>query len=449
MAASLVLLALLAPPGVAARSGRDEPVAAVDDPAARLHATLPTPLGALVGEILARNPDLARARAAAEAADLRPAQVRALPDPMASLTAFLSSPETRVGPQRASATISQRLPWFGKLRLKEQQALLRAAAARLEVDARRLELVTEARRLAWELAYLEAEEAAVRTDRDTLSHFETLARARYSSGVGLAQAVIKLQAEITRDDERLLRVAKRRADLRASLNALRDRSAGEPLPRFELSEPPAEIPPHDPDELVAVADAHRPEVARSRLLIDAAQLGIRLAEKEYRPDLSVGLGYTLVGERDDPAGRAMPPAGNGDDIIGLTIGLDLPVWRESLAAGVLEATALETAAGEGLRSLLARIGRDLGDLTARLPLTLDQLALFEDLLLIQAEEALRSAEAAYASGSQSALDLLDAERVLLDIRIASARTLADALILQARLEGALGVPVETLPGDES
>ena len=83
-------------------------------------------------------------------------------------------------------------------------------------------------------------------------------------------------------------------------------------------------------------------------------------------------------------------------------------------------------------------------------MTLDQLALFDDLLILQAEEALRSAEAAYASGSQSALDLLDAERVLLEVRIASARARADSLILHARLEGALGAPVEVLlNGDAS
>ncbi len=413
------------------------------DAAERLLAGLPAHLGEVVDEILDRNPELARLRAEAEAAAQRAPQVRALPDPMASLTAFLSTPETRVGPQLISASFSQRFPWFGTLKLKEQQALFGAAGSRLEVEAKRLKLVTEARRLAWELAYLEAEREAVLEDRDTLSHFEELARARYASGVGLGQAVVKLQAEITKDDNRLLRIDSRRSTLVASLNALRDRPAGDPLPAFRLAEAPEVVLPAS-SSLLDVAAAHRPEVSRSKILTEAAGLGVDLAEKQYRPDFTIGLGVTIVGDREDPAGIAMPPPDNGDDIIGLTLGVNLPVRRKKLAAGVLEATARESAARDRTRGILAEIEGSLGDLTSRLPLTLDQRALFDELLVIQAEEALRSAEAAYASGSQSALDLLDAERVLLDVRIASARAHADSLILHAQLEGALGAPSETL-----
>ena len=388
----LVGLALLALVTAVPARPQEQPT---EDAAARLQTSLPAELAELAGEVLERNPELARLRAEAGAAEQRAPQVRALPDPMASVTAFLSTPETRVGPQQASAMISQRFPWFGTLDLKEKQALLGAAASRLEVEAKRLQLVTEVRRLAWELAYLDAEEEAVLEDRETLSHFEELARARYASGVGLGQAVVKLQAEITKDDNRILRIDSRRASLVASLNALRDRPAGDPLPTAQLSAAPAIVPPMDPSGLLDVAEMHRPEVRRSRILTEAAGIGIELAEKQYRPDFTLGFGYTLVGSRDDPAGRAMPPPDNGDDIIGLTLGVNLPVRREKLAAGLLEATARESAARDRTRGILAEIERDLGDLSSRLPLTLDQLALFDDLLILQAEEALRSAEAAF------------------------------------------------------
>ncbi len=447
LVAALLVLASVAPASAQSESdpsGTSGRSSAAD----RIRANLEPDLAALVDEVLERNPDLARLRASAAASEQRAPQSRALPDPMAGLTAFLSTPETRVGPQQASATISQRFPWFGKLRLREREALLRAAAARLEVEARRLEMVTETRRLVHELAFLEAEERVVREDRATLSHFEELARSRYASGVGLSQAVIKIQAEITKDDYRLLGIETRQASLQAALNALRDRAADESLPGFVLDGPRPEFADGMPETLLAVAREGRPEVARARLLLEATGVGIELAEKEYRPDVTVGLGYTLVGRRDDAPGRAAPPPGNGDDILGLTVGINLPVRRQKLEAAVLQASALESASREGLRSVLTAIQQSLGDLSARLPLTLDQLSLFEDLLLVQAEEALRSAETAYASGSQGALDFLDAERVLLDVRVASARALADSLVLVARLEGALGAPLtDVVPGD--
>lgn len=426
-------------PATDTTQGADVPAAA-PAPAETIQATQTGPLAELIAEVLERNPDLAKLRAAAAAADARAPQVRSLPDPMASVTAFLSTPETRVGPQKGSAAISQRFPWFGTLKLREQRALYLAAAAHADVNARRLDLLTETRRLWYELAFLNAEEVIIRSDRATLEHYEELARTRYASGVGLEQAVIKIQAEITRDDNRLLALAEQRASMTASLNRLRDRPADAAI------QAPAQLPAlalenKQPADLRSLAFEHRPEISGSRARISAAATAIDLAEKAYRPDLNLGLGYTFVGPREDAAGRTMPPQGNGDDIVGVTLGLNLPVRRERLAATVEEATASRRAAEEGLRSTTSEIERAIGDLSARVSLSRDQVQLFDHLLVAQAQEALRSAEAAYAAGALGALDLLDAERTLLQVRIGADRTRTDYTIALIRLEGAVGAPI--------
>ena len=68
------------------------------------------------------------------------------------------------------------------------------------------------------------------------------------------------------------------------------------------------------------------------------------------------------------------------------------------------------------------------------------------MLGIQADQSLRSAEAGYAAGTLNSLDLLDAERVLLEVRTATERTRADYAIALARLEGAVGEPLRTTEG---
>ncbi len=137
----------------------------------------------------------------------------------------------------------------------------------------------------------------------------------------------------------------------------------------------------------------------------------------------------------------MPPEGNGDDIFGIQAGVSLPVWRKRLAAGVDEANQLELAAREVKRGLLATIEAAIGDHTQRLPLTWQQLRLLEDVLVVQAEEAVASAEAGYISGALSALDLLDSEHVLYEAQTAVARARTDYAIRRAELEGALGEPL--------
>ena len=41
---------------------------------------------------------------------------------MLNLTQYIRSPETRVGPQTTMLSLSQKLPWFGKLNAKEKIA---------------------------------------------------------------------------------------------------------------------------------------------------------------------------------------------------------------------------------------------------------------------------------------------------------------------------------------
>jgi outer membrane protein TolC len=76
------------------------------------------------------------------------------------------------------------------------------------------------------------------------------------------------------------------------------------------------------------------------------------------------------------------------------------------------------------------------------PLSWRRLRLVEDLLIVQAEEALDSAQASYVAGTLNALDLYDAEHVLYEAKTALARATADYLIGIARLEGAIAGPLE-------
>jgi len=396
----------------------------------------------LISEVLERNPQLAVLTAKARAAEQQAPQARSLPDPMASLTVFALQPQTRVGPQQAAVGISQHLPWFGKLKLKEQAALLEAAAAWSRVDARRLQLVTRVRELALELGYLEAEQRIVEEDKSTLEHYEELARARYASGVGIGQAVIKIQAEITKARTRLLGISQRRATLIAQINVLRDRPEGTVVALS--SHTPQTIVLPALDDIRGAAHTGRPELGEAKLLIDAAAARVELAKRNYKPDLTVGLTYALVGKRDDGAGRLNPPEDNGNDIVGLTAGINLPIWRAKLKAGVEEALQRRLAAEEMRRATMAEIDGDLADLARRAPLIQEQVALFDKILTAQAEESLRSAETAYASGTVGALDLLDAERVLLGVRIAAARARTDLAVAAAKLEGVAAAPLTAL-----
>jgi len=409
-------------------------------PAAAIASSIAdTTLRSLIRQVMERNPEVAAQAAAAAAAGERPAQAGALPDPMVGATAFAMAPETRVGPQRAMVSVSQRIPWFGKLGARRDAAGREAASARAREEGTRLRLLTEARRLYYELGFLRVQERILKEDRSTLSHYEELARARYATGGGGEQAVVKIQADITRDDARLLELASRRAALLADLNALRDRPESEPVVVDSLPPPPGFD--FDPQIFRERALSSRPEMFEAQAQIEKNEALTRAARKESGPDLTLGLSYTFVGRRSDPAGLMSPPPDNGQDILGVTAGVSLPIWRGRISAGVREAVARKSGAEETKRGVIAAIDRSLGDLAQRIPLTWERLRLLEDVLAVQAEQSLRSAEAGYAAGNLGALDLLDAERTLLDVRVAAARAHADYVIAVAQLEGTMAAPL--------
>jgi len=448
-----LLIALGVVPALAAAGDAETPVAMAvsqeglppSNAADRVATALEDPvLRELVRDTLERNPGLATAIAVARASLHAAPQAQALPDPVVGVTGYLSSPETRVGPQRLVATLSQRLPWSGKRSLRQQAALHQSETLVSDVSARRLDLVTEVRRLSLEIAYLDAYRKVVETDRETLIHYEQLARARYASGVGIEQGVIKIQAEITKDDNRLLDIAARRAAFVADLNALRDRPQGSPVPEIALPRGTRTAPPLD--AVRARARAARPELDAATAEIARADTLVELARKDYKPDITVGATYGFVTGRTDLGAGTMTPLDNGRDIFGLSVSLNLPFKRGRLDAGLEEATERRLAAVEHRRDVGATVDRAVGELVERLRLSGEQVELFERVLLIQAEQSLRSAESGYAAGNLNSLDLLDAERVLLDVRTGIERARADHAVTLARLEGAIGAPLVEAEG---
>lgn len=437
----LACAALLLAVAAEASTHDTRPIEPGDGPAERIVQEMPDPaLKALADETLVRNPGLLAASARYRAALLDAPQAGALPDPAAEVIAFPLSPETRVGPQRLTLGLSQALPWSGKLGLKERAAFHSAVALQEEVAADRVSLVTEVRTVYQELLFVDRLYEITAAFREHLVQHEEISQARYATGVGPAQAVIKIQAEITRVERSLLDLDSRRVSLASRLNRLRDRPAAEPIARGLLGSP-AERSPLDPVQLVDRARVLRPELRAADARIARAESMEELADKSYRPDFVVGMTYTVVDPRGDAAGRLSPPEGNGDDILGLRAGVRIPVWRDRLAAGVQQAVEMQIAATSAKRDLMLSIETVIQDLTLRLPLSWRQLRLVEDLLVVQAEEALESAQAGYVAGTLGALDLLDAEHILFEAKTAVARAKTDYLVGLARLEGAIGEPL--------
>ena len=401
------------------------------------YATLGDPvLAALIDEALAGNPRVRAAQLESQAAESRVVQSATLPDPALRFIQHVLGPQTRVGPQFSSVSVTQSLPWFGTLGDRRAVAAAGSAMQSESYHMERAEVVRRIKLAYYDLAYIDEALRITGEEEQLLLHYETLARARYAQGFGQQQEVIKLQAEVTRVLNRRHELLGRRTDLEAALNVLANRPVDTPVPPVTIGERPAVS--LDAEQLQATGVGERPEVRSASLRIERDEHGMSLARRRYRPGLTVGVAWgNVLGRLDDP-GRENPPVDNGRDTWSLTLGASIPVFRGSYDAGIREAAARLSAAEEAYRDAVNGVALAVRSTGFRLTTIDRQLALFERALLPQAEQALRATEEAYSGGVTGVLELLDSEEVLLDVRLGLARLRAEYMKALAEMERATG-----------
>ena len=403
-------------------------------------------LGALIAEAMVRNPAMQEASALHHQALHAVRQATALPDPLLTFTRHAAPVQTRVGPQVGGVAVSQRLPWVGKRAERGRVAEWEAEARRHDAAAVALDTVRQIKRDYYELGYLDQAAAIADEEADLLRHHEALAQARYTQGIGLQQEVVKLQAEITRAMSKREGFRRQRVDVESRLNELRNAPAHEEVPSVRLgSRPNLRL---DYPTLAAIGREHRPEIHAAAARVRGAESSLRLSRQAYRPDVVVGAAWGSVQNRRDIDGRAGPPMDNGDDVLSVSVGITIPIYRAALHAGDEAARARLDAAEHARRATLGRVEQAIRSASSRLVAIDKQIALFERTLLPQAEQALATTEDAYATGATGVAELLDTETAMLDVRLGLARLNADYFQTLADLERAAGraLPAEAETG---
>ena len=395
-------------------------------------------LAGLIEEALRNSPRVLQAFSEYQAARHRMPQATALPDPTISFTQFARSVETRVGSQQRLLALSQSIPGAGKRAAKGQLASKAAAVSDELYQAQRAEIVLRVKHAYYELGYLDRALAASREDEALLEHFEEIARRRYAQGFGLQGDALRLQAQITRAIHGRQQLLGRRVELETTLNTLRDVAADTPIAEVRLDELPAlDL---ERESLAEIGHGARPEVKAALLRIEESEKRLHLARIRHRPDFTVGLTWGNVRARGVPF-AGMPVPSNGKDSYGVSVGVRLPLFRGKYDAGVREAAEQLAAAQFAYRDSASELASAIRSILFRLETIESQLDLFKRALVPQAEQALRSTEAAYSNGTVEVTGLLDIRRMLLDVQLGLARLRADYLKAVADLERAIGTAV--------
>jgi len=391
----------------------------------------PLKLDVAIAYARAHNPEIRAAEARWRAAQARPSQAGALPDPMVDVGYHdegferLRLGDTDFAYIRVGA--SQEVPFPGKLGLKQEIAT--RAAEQMGEDTRRVELEVLSRvRMAYaDYAHLDELIDLLQRNKALLEEFARTAEAKYAVGQGIQQDVLKAHVELSLLVDRETVLAQRRQSQAAMLNALLNRPASAPL---GVAEHPVERTlTRSLDDLTSAAAAHAPELKTAERRVAGGESSVVLAHRDYLPDFVVRAEYMHK--------SALLPEWE------VGVGIKLPLYFATKQRAAVDEAAAALAEARSLRDLAeVDIQSRVRDLYVRAKASERLIALYHTAVIPQAGLALESATTAYQVGKIDFLTLVNSFTVMLEYEMRYHEELANFQKAVAELEAVVGEPLE-------
>ncbi|MBI2963424.1 MAG: TolC family protein [Deltaproteobacteria bacterium] len=377
------------------------------------------------------NPEIRAAEQKLRAAEARPSQRGSLPDPTVTV-GYRNDGFDRLtlGDEimsQASLALTQEVPFPGKLRLREEIASFEAAEERARLRATTLGVIARLKVAFRELLFVHQSIDVVRRSKAILEKFEKSVEARYQTGQGIQQDVLKAQVEISKLVDRLVDLEQKKASAEAELNGILNRPA-DALLGTPQSIPESPTPP-GLEGLIELAEKHSPMLEEAAKTVRRGESALSLARREYLPDFMLMGGYM-----------------NRESLPGMwetQLGVKLPLyfWRKQ-RYGVTEAVETLGQARDGRQNARQMVLARVRDLHATATRARELVDLYRAGIIPQATLALESAAAGYQVGRVDFLTYLDNFVTLLDYELRYREEAANLGKAAARLEETVGMELE-------
>ena len=386
----------------------------------------------LLTEAEQNNPQIQAVRSGWQAAKQVPSQVSTLPDPQFNLQLLnVGSPRPFAGYTNSDFAyvglgISQDIPYPGKLRLKGEIAKREADVSQQQIESVRRAVLAGVKSAYFQLAYLSKTMGILASDGELLQQVEKAADARYRSGMGNQQDLLRAQLEQTKLLREItmhhLEVAELQAQIKELLNRPQSSADIEPP---ELPETPL---PNTFEELLSATKAQNPEISQAEKMVERQELQVDLAHKDFYPDFNV----QYMWQRTDPSQfRAYYM---------LSVGIKVPIYRsrkQRPEVAQAEAELSRSRSESEVRSQQAAFElRTEYEITQK---TSELLTIYREGLLPQARAGFQAGIAGYQNNRQDFQSLLASFLDVLHLDEEYWKSIAERETALARLEQLTGL----------
>jgi cobalt-zinc-cadmium efflux system outer membrane protein len=385
-------------------------------------AQAPLSLDRAIQMFLDRNVEVQAARYQVDRAKAERIAAKVRPNPVVSVTAENLSTNGRAPFSQlyeVGATYTETLEMGGKRKLRENVAELTVTAAEVQFEDVLRQKVGEVKRAYYD-AVLARQKLDIATEnRTTLDELLRVNTDRFRAG-GISEGeLLKSRLERTRVDASI-----RQAQLELShtmIELLEKLEEPDFSPRPLAGELEAPLVTLDMEALKRRAQENRPDLKASVRDIELAAGKRRLEEARAVPDLSPFVGYKRV-------------AANNTVMMGVSI----PLNRNKNEGGIARAAADENIAKGKKEVVENRVRVEVETAFRAYESARDQVVLFRDQLLRQADESQTIVMSAYREGAVDLLPVLDAQRTRAEIKQQYYQTLFDYRASLLDLELAVG-----------
>ena len=386
-------------------------------------------LDKVIEESLENNPEISAAQNRWEAAKAKVPQVRWWGDPQLGIS-FEKIPQGSYSLGAAKMrmfSISQMIPFPGKLTLKGRMAQREVMIAKEEYEAKRQEIIAKAKSAYYRLFLVHKSIEIENEEKELIRKFEKIAETKYAVGQGSQHDVLKAQVELSLIADDLITLQEEElptaeARLNATLNRPPRSPVGIPekftIPKLEESR----------EEIEELALQARPALQAMEFAVEKSKTAYKLAKMEYLPNFMIKF---MREEMETP----MSTESTG----GVMLSINVPIWFWKEGYGVSEKRAQKRSAEASFQAMKNMVLFEVQNALAKFNASERRVNLFKTSIIPQTEQALKAATIAYETGKVDFLTLMNSERMLRDARLKYYKVLAKHGTNQANLERIIGV----------
>ncbi len=395
------------------------------------HHKLPLSPQKLVTQVLSANPQLEIAQATWLASTARIDQAASLEDPQLNYT---MAPMTIGGQSNYGQRIelSQKLPWLGKLDLRNATASHKAEVEQHKIAILQLQLSARAKTRFADWYFVHQAIAINQAQITLLTELHAIAMNHYSTGKASKQDTLQAELELALLEHQTIVLERERRSIRSRINTLLNQAPNSPLAKPENLKIINALP--EVSTLQEQALQARPELKVLNAAIAAAQSHSELALRNNYPDINLKAGYNSLWD-------------NSDKHFTIGIGVNLPLYQGKHRAAESEALALKKQAEWTRVDFIAQLQEEVQIAYDRVHESQHILGLYKNKLLPLAEKAVQIAQSDYQSGKGDFLTLIKSEKEHLKTQLQVEQALTNTYRRLTELESAVGsfIPLTATP----